>query len=599
MFRLGIDYGTSSTAAVLAWPDGRRRPLLFDGSPLLPSAVYAEREAALLTGRDAIRAARIDPAGLDPNPKRRIDDGEVLLGSAVFAVSDLIAATLARVWREALRTAGQPPASVVLTVPAAWGGRRREVVAMAAAAAGMPRPVLVAEPVAAACYFAEVRRQEVPSGQCVIVYDLGAGTFDVSVVRRNGPGFETLACDGIDSFGGIDLDELVVSLVGGGLPQQVDRRQWDALVRPQRRDDNRLALELRDSAREAKESLSRQPSAMVRIPLLELAVPVTREQLDAAAAPLLRQSVDLTLAAAREAKVGVTQLAGVFLVGGATRMPLVATLLHRATTVAPLALEQPELVVAEGALLAAEGSTPMVAATSGPPAMGARSVSVAPSAPLRSRPVGPDETHAGNGQSGQAQSGDPGVARAGMEIIPVRPPRPSAADRVPAALFSAVLMVLVAWLAVVVYQVGTETAATPTAAGKGPASPSASSTPAVDASSSPSDPGAGAGPGATVPGSPAPKVGRPGATEPTIGLSPNSGKVNAKFTVTGQGFAPNAKIKIRFHTDQVATATADANGSFTVTATVPASFAHFAGSWSVVAEQSSPLADAREQFTVT
>src|SRR3954465_4676828 len=87
---LGIDFGTSNTVAVARWPDGRARPLLVDGSPLLPSAVYAEPGGELNVGRDAVHSARLDPARFEPNPKRRIDDGTVLLGEQEFAVVDLI-----------------------------------------------------------------------------------------------------------------------------------------------------------------------------------------------------------------------------------------------------------------------------------------------------------------------------------------------------------------------------------------------------------------------------------------------------------------------------------------------------------------------------
>ncbi|MEV4137174.1 hypothetical protein AB0J72_34005 [Dactylosporangium sp. NPDC049742] len=73
-YRLAVDYGTSNTVAVLRWPDGRTRPLLFGSSPLLPSAVQ-NADGRLLTGQDARNAARADPASHEPNPKRRIDDG--------------------------------------------------------------------------------------------------------------------------------------------------------------------------------------------------------------------------------------------------------------------------------------------------------------------------------------------------------------------------------------------------------------------------------------------------------------------------------------------------------------------------------------------
>lgn len=79
-YRVGVDFGTSNTAAVLAFPDGRVRPLLFDGSPLLPSAVFADPSAGLLVGRDATHAARTRPDRFEPHPKRCVDDGTVLLG---------------------------------------------------------------------------------------------------------------------------------------------------------------------------------------------------------------------------------------------------------------------------------------------------------------------------------------------------------------------------------------------------------------------------------------------------------------------------------------------------------------------------------------
>ncbi|MEV6927766.1 Hsp70 family protein, partial [Dactylosporangium sp. NPDC051485] len=78
--RLGVDLGTSHTVAVLARPGARVDALLFDSSPLLPSAVYADRSGALLTGRDAERSARLDPSAFEPHPKRRIDEGALLLG---------------------------------------------------------------------------------------------------------------------------------------------------------------------------------------------------------------------------------------------------------------------------------------------------------------------------------------------------------------------------------------------------------------------------------------------------------------------------------------------------------------------------------------
>jgi len=156
-FHLGIDFGTSSTVACLRWPDGRTRPLLFDGSPMLPSAVYLDN-GRLLVGRDAQHSARVDPGRYEPNPKRRIDDGTVLLGSAEIPVTTLIAEVLRRVATEASTVTGGQPFGVTLAFPAAWGELRRRTLLEAATAAGLRSPYLVPEPIAAASYFDTVVR---------------------------------------------------------------------------------------------------------------------------------------------------------------------------------------------------------------------------------------------------------------------------------------------------------------------------------------------------------------------------------------------------------------------------------------------------------
>ncbi|MEU0563027.1 hypothetical protein ABZ321_54400, partial [Dactylosporangium sp. NPDC006015] len=141
---LGIDFGTTHTVAVAAGA-----PLLFDASPLLVSAVAAAADGTLLTGRDALRAALQDPSRFEPNPKLRVDDGRVLLGGAEHDVEDIVAAPLCRVAREAARVLGGPAERTVLTCPASWAARRREVLLRAAGRAGLTGVTLVPEPVAA------------------------------------------------------------------------------------------------------------------------------------------------------------------------------------------------------------------------------------------------------------------------------------------------------------------------------------------------------------------------------------------------------------------------------------------------------------------
>jgi molecular chaperone DnaK len=359
---LGVDFGTSNTVAVAQWPDGRARPILIDGSPLLPSAVFAEADGQLVSGRDAVYSARIDPSRFEPNPKRRIDDGRVLLGDREVRVVDLFAAVLTRVAEEWRHAVGPVRSDVTLTCPATWGATRRTMLAEAAAQAGLDDVRLVAEPVAAATYFAAVLGRDVPIGSVVVVHDFGAGTFDASVVARTAEGFEVMAVDGRDDIGGLDIDAALVDHLAAG-----DDR-WRPLLVPETLAERRAQRQLWDDVRIAKERLSRAQSADLVVPLLNNEVHITRDELEKLARPLLDQTVQVTKGLLDWANLPAGRLAGVFLVGGASRIPLVATLLHRELGEAPVAIEQPELVVAEGSLLADAALLASAPAAPGPTA---------------------------------------------------------------------------------------------------------------------------------------------------------------------------------------------------------------------------------------
>jgi Ethanolamine utilization protein EutJ (predicted chaperonin) len=346
---LGIDFGTTHTVAVLIRDDGRAEPLLFESSPLLPSAVYAQPDGRLLVGRDAERAARADPARFEPHPKRRIDEGRVLLGDTDHAVTDLLAAALGRVHEEARRVLGAVPDRVVVTHPAGWAARRRELLAEAVRTAGFAAARFVAEPVAAAAYFAVVLRHQVPDGHAVVVYDFGGGTFDISVVRRRGDDWEVVAAAGLDDVGGVDLDAAVVEWAGEASAAR-GTEAWTRLSAPAGAADRRHRRHLWEDARAAKEQLARANTADLAVPIVDADVHLTREEFERLARPWLERTVALTTSTLFTSAVTADRLAGVFLVGGSSRIPLVATLLHRALGVAPVAIEQPELVVAQGSV---------------------------------------------------------------------------------------------------------------------------------------------------------------------------------------------------------------------------------------------------------
>jgi len=347
-FAVGVDLGTSNTVAVVRWPDGRTRPLLVDGAPVMPSGVLLDEHGQPHVGRDAQRMAQLDPARYEPNPKRRIDDHAVLLGDREVPVVDLLAAVLGAVARLTVEAVGfLPPA--VLTYPAAWGQPRREKLLAAASRAGWPPVLLVPEPVAAARYFADVLRRPVPVGAALAVFDFGGGTLDVAVVRNDAGRFTVLGSGGIQDLGGLDVDAALVEHLGGVLAASMPDA-WRALAQPDTTTLRRNRRLFWEDVRGAKEMLSRTTVAPVAIPGVDQAVHVTREELERVASPLLRRAVYETAAVIRRCGLRPNQLAGLFLVGGSSRLPLVARLLHAELGIAPTVLEQPELPVAEGAL---------------------------------------------------------------------------------------------------------------------------------------------------------------------------------------------------------------------------------------------------------
>jgi hypothetical protein len=136
-----------------------------------------------------------------------------------------------------------------------------------------------------------------------------------------------------------------------------------------------------DDAREAKEQLSRNPTAEVHIPIYDMDVHITREEFERQARPWLERTVALTATTLWRSGVTRDRLAGLFLVGGSSRIPLVATMLHQRLNVAPTVIEQPELVVAQGSLYAVVDNVP--AATWAEPAAASLTVPVVDTAAVK------------------------------------------------------------------------------------------------------------------------------------------------------------------------------------------------------------------------
>jgi len=244
---------------------------------------------------------------------------------------------------------GGKPDEVRLTHPAQWGPVRRNVLLSAARQAGMgSNLVLVPEPVAAAAHFASFPGQTLAPGQALAVYDLGAGTFDVAIVGATQNGFVVLAEAGLPDLGGLDVDQALLEHVG----RQISHREpgrWQSLLRPMSTGDRRAQRALREDVKAAKESLSRHPQTEVPLPEPFEDVLVTRVELEALIRPGMLRSVELLAGTIRSTGMTPDRLVGIYLVGGSSRIPLVATLIAEQLRVVPTSLDQPETAVALGA----------------------------------------------------------------------------------------------------------------------------------------------------------------------------------------------------------------------------------------------------------
>jgi molecular chaperone DnaK (HSP70) len=344
---MAIDVGTSSTAAATVTPGGEPTLLSFDGAPVMGSGVLLDDRGELVVGAAAERFVGSSPDHYERSPKRRLGDRVMLLGGRPVEPVAAIAAILSRVLEVAVARQGGPPDALRMTVPARWGAVRAGLLSEAAVRAGLPEPVLVPEPVAAALFAAETG---LAPGSHVAVYDLGGGTLDTAVLRRSDTGFEVVgAPGGNDQLGGELFDDLVFEHLGARIAE-VAPDAWEQIRYSSERPWQRLGHELRIEARRAKEALSSATEYDLYLGApLDMEGRVTRDELEALLRPALSESVGELVATVRRAGITPADLDRVYVVGGATRTPLVVRLIAEGLGMMPVTWGDPKAAVVLGA----------------------------------------------------------------------------------------------------------------------------------------------------------------------------------------------------------------------------------------------------------
>ena len=360
---LAIDFGTSYTAAAIRVGE-RPEPLEIGGRMRVPSVMLVDDDGTVSVGAAAEQLSTSRPGSALREPKRRIGEpAPVILAGRAHGIVELVSVLLKHVYDEALQHQGTPPDEVRLTHPATWGRPRMAELRRAAALAGMGTVVLVPEPVAAAALYAS--EADVDGDRYVAVYDLGGGTFDTAVLQRTGVGFDIVGRPGGDPrLGGELFDELLAGSVAAKLDEEAQRR----LVTDDDPGWRRAAAGLRSEARNAKEVLSERQDAevLVALPTGVRSIRVERAELEALVGVHIDETIDLLRRNIADAGVAHHELAAIYLVGGASRMPLVRDRIETAFPGVRVSRRgDPKLVVALGATLpgaaSALGSTAPVA----------------------------------------------------------------------------------------------------------------------------------------------------------------------------------------------------------------------------------------------
>jgi molecular chaperone DnaK len=347
-WQLGIDFGTSNTVAAIASPHGVSVvDIESNGQSRMPSSVFLTEDGDILVGTAAQHQAVFAPERFEPTPKRCLGEDEIFLGTEMVPVTTLIAGVLRRVFVEACRQRGETlPDAVRLTHPATWGQARLSLLDEAARRAGLPPVQFVAEPVAAAVWIAGAATT---NGDHIAVYDFGGGTFDAAVLRRFGKTFEVAGPPvGRDPLGGEDIDRRIIDYIGTMVSDEAPE-EWQALRDPPDVAWRRRAAALRMEVQRAKETLSEVNSCQLWIPGLERELQLTRPELEKLIAADIDACTDTLLTALSDASVEPETLHGLYLVGGSSRIPLVAESLWRRVGVRPLVQDSPKSVVALGA----------------------------------------------------------------------------------------------------------------------------------------------------------------------------------------------------------------------------------------------------------
>lgn len=355
-YTLGLDLGTTSSAAAINDGSTVRMLSVDHSAAVIPSVVHLDAEGEILVGSAAERRAISDPGGVAREFKRRFGDPQpLILSGTPVAANDLMVEVASALVAIATQQLGEPPERLVVCHPANWGSYKLGLLSDTLNNSALPPHTLISEPEAAAIHYASQER--VGDGEVIAVYDLGGGTFDAVVLRKttgDSSGWEILGEPrGIERLGGIDFDLAVLTHVIGVLDLDLDSFDSEDAA-------NQAAMtRFREECREAKHALSSDVSATIPVllPGYNETVRITRREFEQLIDPALGRTIDTLEVAVSTTGLEMPSIDRILLVGGSTRVPLVAARLSAITNRPIKSDAHPKHAMALGAAALATAAT--------------------------------------------------------------------------------------------------------------------------------------------------------------------------------------------------------------------------------------------------
>ena len=347
---IGIDLGTTNSCVAVL--EGGEPTVIAnaEGARTTPSVVAFTKNGERLVGETAKRQAITNPDRTIASIKRHMGENyHVEIDGKQYTPQDISAMILAKLKADAESYLGEKVTEAVITVPAYFSDAQKQATKDAGKIAGLDVKRIINEPTAASLAYGLDKAE---GSHKILVYDLGGGTFDVSILELGDGVFEVLATNGDTHLGGDDFDNKVMDFLADSFQKEhgVDLRQ-----------DNMALQRLKEAAEKAKKELSSAQTTKINLPFitvtadgpLHLDMDLTRARFDQLTSDLVDRSIEPMNKAMRDAGVTPADLDKVILVGGSTRIPAVQAAVQRVTGKEPFKGINPDECVAVGASIQA------------------------------------------------------------------------------------------------------------------------------------------------------------------------------------------------------------------------------------------------------